>query len=265
FLWQWQYRYLLAISRRDRELVSQLKRAVENTRKLAEDKKHLRERAEYEERVYSQKLFELQQLDKERREESQRLNEQEARYQSLLEKVESDRELLFALLESQRQALKEVEVEVMRLMIREKNGEEEPVSSGVIFSQLKGNLPKPVSVGKIVRGFGQQKHPRLGTVTLNPGVDFQVPPNEAVRVVAPGRVRKISWIRGFGNTIIVEHNEGFFTVYGRVERPVVREKEKLKGNDLLGFTSSGLESASFHFGIWYQKESLDPEEWFSKD
>jgi hypothetical protein len=70
-------------------------------------------------------------------------------------------------------------------------------------------LPWPVTGGTVVKEFGEQTHAQLGTVTENPGIDIAVPHGTQVRSVASGRISLIDAIPGFGNVVIVEHDNRF--------------------------------------------------------
>ena len=68
----------------------------------------------------------------------------------------------------------------------------------------------PVSRGKVVREFGENKNQELKTVTLNYGIDIKSKSKEKVHAVAQGLVSVIDWIPGFGSIIIITHKGGFW-------------------------------------------------------
>jgi murein hydrolase activator len=136
----------------------------------------------------------------------------------------------------------------------------EPVGGG-IFQAKHGLLRWPVAQGKITARFGNQQHPVLRTVTQNPGIDISVPVGTGVDVVAEGEVSAIQWLPSFGNLVIVNHNNGFRTVYAHLSEIFVSEQQKLNEGDRLGTSGETLAGPTLHFEIWKGREKQDPEQW----
>lgn len=132
------------------------------------------------------------------------------------------------------------------------------------FLDSRGKLGWPVA-GQVVSKFGMQKHPILKTITENSGIDIKVRKGTPVRAVLDGVVTTITYIRGFGNTIIIDHGSGFYTVYSHVENVIVFEKEYITRNTIIAEVgdSGSLSGALLHFEIWSNQTKLNPEEWLA--
>ncbi|MBU4446028.1 peptidoglycan DD-metalloendopeptidase family protein [bacterium] len=132
------------------------------------------------------------------------------------------------------------------------------------FLDSRGKLGWPVA-GQVVSKFGMQKHPILKTITENSGIDIKVHKGTPVRAVLDGVVTTITYIRGFGNTIIIDHGSGFYTVYSHVENVIVFEKEYITRNTIIAEVgdSGSLSGALLHFEIWSNQTKLNPEEWLA--
>lgn len=132
------------------------------------------------------------------------------------------------------------------------------------FLDSRGKLPWPVT-GQIISKFGLQKHPVLKTITENSGIDIKVSKGTPVRAVLDGVVTTITYIRGFGNTIIIDHGSGFYTVYSHVDNVTVFEKEYVTRNTIIAEVSDSgsLSGALLHFEIWSNRTKLNPEEWLA--
>ena len=80
------------------------------------------------------------------------------------------------------------------------------------FNLLKGQLPWPTE-GRVISKFGKQWNSRLKTTTDNPGIDIKGQPGSPIRSTMSGVVTTITYIRGYGTTVIIDHGGGFYTVY----------------------------------------------------
>lgn len=133
------------------------------------------------------------------------------------------------------------------------------------FEQKKGRLLWPAH-GKIVTSFGKQKHPVLGTITENSGIEIATASGASVKAVSDGMVVTITWLRGFGNTIIVLHDNNYYTVYSHIENIDVMEDEYVDAGQRLASVSSNgsMEGNRLHFELWHEQEKLNPKYWLSK-
>ncbi|MCK5520899.1 MAG: peptidoglycan DD-metalloendopeptidase family protein [Candidatus Marinimicrobia bacterium] len=130
------------------------------------------------------------------------------------------------------------------------------------FEALKGKLPWPVP-GRISSHFGKHRHPVLKTMTENTGIDIAVREGSAVQSIMDGLVTTVTWLRGYGNTIIIHHGEDYYTVYTRVSNVVVSENEYVTSGQIIAeVDAEGLEDKNvLHFEIWDQQTKLNPEKW----
>ena len=133
------------------------------------------------------------------------------------------------------------------------------------FSQLKGQLPWPIN-GKIVTKFGRQYNPKLKTTTEYPGVDIQGKANMPVKTILNGIVVTITYLRGYGTTVIIDHGGGFYTVYSQLKSLKTHVNSEVRSGDVIAHLaeSNSENSTALHFEIWGDGEKLDPEKWLAK-
>jgi len=133
------------------------------------------------------------------------------------------------------------------------------------FPKLKGQLAWPAE-GRVITKFGRQWNPKLKTTTENPGIDIKGKPGSEVRVVLGGIVTTITFIRGFGTTIIVDHGNGFYTVYSHVANVEINEDSEVRGGDVIAYMgdSGSINGSQLHFEVWGEGKILDPEKWLQK-
>ena len=126
------------------------------------------------------------------------------------------------------------------------------------IKEFKGNLIWPVD-GKIVKDFGPQWNPKLNTTLYNPGIDIAANPTTSVRSVFDGLVTTITFISGYGTTVIIDHDNGYFTVFTHLDNLLVSKNMLVKEGQKIGFISQ--DSKVVHFEIWGDNKTLNPEEW----
>ena len=133
------------------------------------------------------------------------------------------------------------------------------------FAELKGHLLWPIE-GKIVTKFGSQRNAELKTTTENPGIDIEGTPRSPVRAVLNGIVTTITFIRGYGTTIIIDHGGGFYTVYTHVTDLQIHEDGEVKSRDIIAYTgdADAINGSKLHFEIWGNQKKLNPEHWLIK-
>ena len=133
------------------------------------------------------------------------------------------------------------------------------------FKALKGQLPWPAD-GRIIAKFGRQWNSKLKTTTENPGIDIKGQPGSPIRTVLGGVVTTITYIRGYGTTIIVDHGGGFYTVYSHVTNIQTVVDGQLRNGDIIAYMgdSGSINGSKLHFEIWGKGQKLDPEKWLIK-
>ena len=133
------------------------------------------------------------------------------------------------------------------------------------FKALKGQLPWPAE-GRIITKFGRQWNSKLKTTTENPGIDIKGQPGSPIRTVLGGVVTTITYIRGYGTTIIVDHGGGFYTVYSHVTNIQAVVDGQVRNGDIIAYMgdSGSINGSKLHFEIWGKGQKLDPEKWLIK-
>jgi len=126
------------------------------------------------------------------------------------------------------------------------------------------SLRWPVETGRVTSRFGRQVHPVLKTVTENNGIEITTPAGSRVLAVADAEVSLVTFIAGFGNIVILNHNNGFRTVYGNLSDVLVEENQPLKEGEIVGRSGDSIAGDILHFEIWREREKLNPELWLTR-
>ena len=133
------------------------------------------------------------------------------------------------------------------------------------FGKLKGQLPWPAT-GRVVKRFGRTWNSERKTTTENPGIDIKGKPGSPIRSVIGGIITTITYIRGYGTTIIIDHGGGFYTVYSHVTNVETNEESEVKAGDIIAYMGEAgtIDGSKLHFEIWGHGQKLNPEKWLMK-
>lgn len=133
------------------------------------------------------------------------------------------------------------------------------------FEKQKGKLPRPAQ-GTVQVPFGRVVDPRFGTVLQQKGIDLQAEPGTPVLAIAHGRVVHAGTLRGYGNLVILDHGQGYFTLYAHLERTERQVGEVLGPGDRVGGVgdTGSLKGPFLYFEIRHHGTPLDPAQWLRK-
>ncbi|HEX9874392.1 MAG TPA: peptidoglycan DD-metalloendopeptidase family protein [Deferrimonas sp.] len=127
-----------------------------------------------------------------------------------------------------------------------------------VFPGQKGKLPWPAQ-GRVKVGFGTWRHPDLGTLYDSKGLEIAVSGEKPVNAVWQGEVVFASWFKGYGNLLIVDHGDSYFTLYAQAARLSKKVGDRVAEGEPLGFTAP--EGAVLYFEIRQGGTPVDPAKW----
>lgn len=137
-----------------------------------------------------------------------------------------------------------------------------PISSENPFSEHKGRLTWPVA-GSLLHDFGQ---PRVGGGLRWNGVVMTAPRGREVRAVYHGRVAFADWLAGLGLLIIVDHGDGYMTLYGYNETLMKNVGDWVAPGDVIATVgdSGGQQQAGLYFEIREGIRPVNPRHWITR-
>lgn len=133
--------------------------------------------------------------------------------------------------------------------------------------KARGKLLFPTERGRVELRFGRTLDPRFGTITLQRGIDVRAAAGTPVRACWPGKIVHAGWFRGYGNLVIVDHGDGFFSLMAHLdalERAVGDEVRQGEEVGTVGDTGS-LKGAYLYFELRDGQKPLDPDRWLSRN
>lgn len=138
-----------------------------------------------------------------------------------------------------------------------------PAQGGLDVVADESGLAWPVQ-GRLVRRFGE---PRAGGRLRWQGVTFEAPAGSEVRAVAPGVVVFSDWLRGFGLLAIIDHGDGWMSLYGSVDAIYKRRGDPVELDEVIATVgqSGGEAEVGLYFEIRHNEVPKDPLAWLRSD
>lgn len=145
-----------------------------------------------------------------------------------------------------------------------KSDKDEPMIISA-FTARKGQLRMPVK-GKVVKFFGKSMDKEFKVETFQSGIQVRADRGEPVQSVGSGQVLFSDWLKGYGNLIIIDHGNSYYSLYGHTEEVFKHKGDKVEDREVIatvGDTGS-LSGSLLHFEIRHKGEPLDPMAWLKK-
>jgi len=134
-----------------------------------------------------------------------------------------------------------------------------PVVSSSVPTASSQTASAPISTwrwptdGKVIENFSSSEGG-------NKGIDIAGSKGQAIIATADGRVVYAgNALRGYGNLIIIKHNDDYLSAYAHNDTMLVREQQEIKaGQKIATMGSTGTSSTRLHFEIRYKGKSVNP-------
>ena len=129
----------------------------------------------------------------------------------------------------------------------------------------KGALQWPVD-GEVVSFFGRQKHRSFDTYVQRKGIEIRTDEGSPIRAVMAGAVAYADWLKGYGQVVILDHANGFFSLYAHASKLLVKVGEQVAVGHVIGETGdTGLTGDStLYFELREGAVAIDPLTWLAK-
>jgi murein DD-endopeptidase MepM/ murein hydrolase activator NlpD len=126
---------------------------------------------------------------------------------------------------------------------------------------VDGDWSSPAT-GRLSSGFGIRTDPYTQSTTIHGGIDIAAPAGTPIRAAQAGTVVFSGWLRGYGNTMILEHADGYRTLYGHASRMLVSVGQAVFADQSIGEVGKTGRATGTHLHFELQKgqQRLDPTE-----
>ncbi|MFP4346973.1 MAG: murein hydrolase activator EnvC family protein [Thermodesulfobacteriota bacterium] len=234
----------------DEQLLATLKKQQTELQNLAE---HLHKKKETRTRIQSEYDGQMRELKR-----------QKTGRAALLERIRTRKSLARASLFALKRSADKLDQKLRRLQQEHRPKEPAETAEGP-FAALKGLLNMPVR-GKITSFFGPYKNTEFDTLNFQSGIQIAADRGKPIHSVAPGEVIYSNWFRGYGNMIIIDHGNHYYTLYAHAEELFKSKGEPVKTGETIasvGDTGS-ISGPGLHFEVRHHGKPVDPLEWLKK-
>ena len=140
--------------------------------------------------------------------------------------------------------------------------EEFPTAAPIVrepFARLKGKLKWPIK-GRHLHSFGSSR--KLANLRWN-GVVIKAKEGANIRSIAHGQVIFSDWLRGYGLLIIIDHGDGYMSLYGHNQSLFKDVGDSVERNEVIGLigNSGGSAQSALYFEIRHNSKPTNPKRW----
>lgn len=197
----------------------------------------------------------IEQRKKEKETELTQLNNERKKKNDILykvEKQEKEKRKMEKQLKSAQRKLEELIVGLEKKRAKVKSGNN-------YLENSRGTLSWPCR-GKVVTKFGKIIHPKYNTTTKNNGIDISASYGDNVLSIAPGRVVYADRFMGYGNLVLIDHLDGYYSLYGHLAEILVSIGKEINEGRIIGRIgeSGSLSGPMLHFELRKDGKPVDP-------
>lgn len=133
------------------------------------------------------------------------------------------------------------------------------------LQKLRGRLRWPLR-GKVISFFGKKRSTQFDTYIFNNGIEIKPSASDKIKTIYDGEVVFADYFKGYGNLIIVQHADNFYSMYGHCERILKKKGDKVTEGEVISIAGNSGSTAgkSLYLEIRKDLKSENPLKWLSK-
>ncbi|MCH4296140.1 peptidoglycan DD-metalloendopeptidase family protein [Shewanella sp. 3B26] len=209
-------------------------------------------------------MDELRQNHADQLDEQEKLTQLVAEQQQQAKRLESEQSQRQATLKELQKTLSSRGAELEQLQIEEaslKRVLEQAVKSAKASPKLtglasqRGKLSWPTK-GRLTESFGSA---RSGQIKWK-GVLLSAPEGQDIKAISDGKVIYADWLKGFGMVLVLDHGNGYMSLYGHAQALLKGPGDTVKGGDTIALVgrSGGQTQPGLYFEIRHKGQAVDP-------
>jgi murein hydrolase activator len=247
---QHRWIYLRDIAEQDQQLLSRLQQRKTEVEELG--------------RTLSEREGRLNRLVTEIDRQQENMEDVRRQQVALLQDVHTQEQVYQRYLQELMGVARELDAKILGLQERaERTSEPRLPPRGGGFANQRGVLPYPVQ-GEVVGRFGVAQQQAFGTKLRRNGIDIAAQPSSPVAAVFPGQVLYCGWIKGYGNVIIIDHGDKYYTLSAQLGEISKKVGERVEAGEIIGYAGYAPvdnQTGRVYFEIRFQGKALDPLAW----
>lgn len=123
-------------------------------------------------------------------------------------------------------------------------------------------MKTPLNGARLSSYFGKRKHPVLGYTRQHKGIDFSAPIGTPIMAAGKGKVIKASYSKSFGNRVVIEHGNGYRTLYAHLKgfAKGIKQGSRVSQGQTIGYLgNTGLSTARhLHYEVHKNGRVINP-------
>jgi septal ring factor EnvC (AmiA/AmiB activator) len=248
---QRRFQYLSAVSQREYDLLNAYRGDLERLEQIERQRTEARNEMLGFKQSTERKLEEIQGFKRQKNLFLAKITREKESYERAAAELERSAARVDAL-------LKELEQ-------RRKAAAARPKKGPATIHPFKGALPWPAD-GDVVSLFGRQKHPTFDTYVEKKGIEIRTEEGSTIRAVMAGTVAYADWLKGYGLVLILDHANGFFSLYAHASKLSAKVGDQVHAGQMIGETGdTGMTGEStLYFELREGADPVDPLAWFAK-
>jgi septal ring factor EnvC (AmiA/AmiB activator) len=252
---QRRFQYLSAVSKREYDLIEAYQADVGRLEQVEQERARARDDMLAFKQETERKLGEIHGLKRQKHVFLARITQEKEAYDRMLGELERSAIRIDSLLKELEQRKRAAQAQPNGARARKDGG---PPPG-------RGGLPWPTD-GEVVSYFGRQKHPTFATYIQRKGIEIRTDEGSAIRAVMPGTVAYADWLKGYGLVLILDHQNGFFSLYAHASKLLAKVGEQVQTSQMIGETGdTGMAGENMlYFELREGAEPVDPLPWLAK-
>lgn len=240
-----RFHYLSMVSEREYDLLDGYRRDLGHLDLVERQREEARNEMLMFKQNTEKKLEEIQALKREKKLYLTSIIKEGASYSRAMAELEQSAARLDSLLKS--------------LEARRRAAATRPLSLPKGAPIAKGVLQWPAD-GEVVSFFGRQKHPTFETYVQRKGIAIRTPEGSSIRAVMAGTVVYADWLKGYGLVVILDHGNGFLSLYAHASTLLVKVGDQVRSSQVIGETGdTGMTGESMlYFELRQGAKPVDP-------
>jgi septal ring factor EnvC (AmiA/AmiB activator) len=243
--------YLSAVSQKDYELLSAFRVDIARMERAEHQRAEARAGMVAFKKSIEKKLADIRSLQKEKKVYLRKITLKKDSYNRTVKELE--------------RSVSQVDSLLRQLETRRRDLAMRPPTVPALPRGAKGALPWPAD-GQVISFFGRQKHPTFNTYVQRKGIEIRTTEGSFIHAIMPGTVVYADWLKGYGLVIILDHANGFFSLYAHASKILAKVGEQVAEGHPIGKTGDTgmIGENTLYFELRKGAEPVNPLHWLAK-